>query len=198
MKSIVLASIATLAMAGAAVAQESSTGVNWSDSRVELNTNFDGDNSIAARTGVQLWGYSSYVEGSISNGRRGNDFELEAGQGFDLGPVRLDTTLGYTWGATNGAQLLGFGDANEWGDVDLEADIVAEPGIIGGEYAWIGADVEFDGLLDFDWTGGDFGVGYQLDITNNTYVDANLSWDFDTDFAVADSAELNVGVGFKF
>ena len=55
MKSIVLASIATLAMAGAAVAQEASTGVNWTDSRVELNTNFDGDNSIAARTGVQLW-----------------------------------------------------------------------------------------------------------------------------------------------
>jgi len=197
MKSIVLAAVAAVSFAGAAVAQES-TNLNLSDSRIELNTNFNGDNAFSARTGVQIYGYESFVEGTISNGRRGNDYEIEAGQALDLGPVRLDATAGYTWGASNGADMLGFGDNNTWGDVDVEADIVAEPGLIGNEYMWIGADIEVDGLLDYTWTGGDFGVGYTLDVTENTFVDTSVSWGFDDDFAVDSDPELNVGVGFKF
>ena len=197
MKSIVLAAVAAVSFAGAAVAQESSN-LNLSDSRIELNTNFNGDNAFSARTGVQIYGYESFVEGTISNGRRGNDYEIEAGQALDLGPVRLDATAGYTWGASNGADMLGFGDNNTWGDVDVEADIVAEPGLIGNEYMWIGADIEVDGLLDYTWTGGDFGVGYTLDVTENTFVDTSVSWGFDDDFAVDSDPELNVGVGFKF
>lgn len=197
MKSFVLAAVAAVSFAGAAVAQESSN-LNLSDSRIELNTNFNGDNAFSARTGVQIYGYESFVEGTISNGRRGNDYEIEAGQALDLGPVRLDATAGYTWGATNGADLFGFGDTNTWGDVDVEADIVGQPGLIGNEYVWIGADIEVDGLLDYTWTGGDFGVGYTIDVTENTFVDTSVSWGFDDSFAVDSDPELNVGVGFKF
>lgn len=196
MKSLIIAAVAAVSFAGAAAAQES--GLNLSDSRVELNTNFDGSNAFSARTGATIYGYESFVEGTISNGRRGNDFEIEAGQALDLGPVRLDATLGYSWGATSGDNLIGFGDENTWGDVDLEADVVFEPGFVGGEYVWIGADIEVDGVLDYGWTGGDFGVGYNFDITENTYVDVSVAWAYDTEWQVDGEAELNVGVGFKF
>ena len=198
MKSIVMAAVATLAFAGVATAQESN--VNWSDSRVELNTDFDGSNSLEARTGVTLWGYESYGQVTVSGARRDTlDVDVELGQGFNLGDVvSLDATIGYTWGGSDDSNILGFGDTRTWGTVDAGAELVVAPGFIGGEYIFATAEVELPGVLDYDFAGGEVGAGYKFDLTPRSYLDASVSWDYDSDFAVAADRKLNLGVGFKF
>lgn len=198
MKSIVMAAIATLALAGTAVAQESN--VNWSDSRVELNTDFDGSNSLEARTGITLWGYESYGQVTVSGARRDTlDVDVELGQGFNFGEVvSLDATIGYTWGGSDGTNIIGFGDTRTWGTVDAGAELTVSPGLIGGEYVFASAEMELPGVLDYDFTGGEVGAGYVFNLTERSYLDASVSWAYDDEFNLGADRALNLGVGFKF
>lgn len=171
--------------------------IDFADSFVELNTNLNGTNNLTLGSAVTLGNVSStYAEGTITNSGAGNDFSVGLGQEVRLGALDFDVTGTYTWGASGG-DIVGFGDNNEWGDLDLRGEFVLAPNALQGGYVFTGVDLAVDGILDFEWTGGDIGAGFQWDFTEQTYLDANVSWGYDSDFDFTER-QVQVGVGFRF
>ena len=128
---------------------------------------------------------------------------------MDLGFASLDTSIGYAWGATSGADLIGRGDGNTWGDVTLDPTLMITPGIIGGEYVWVGGsmDLASDGEIAVGWGGASYGIGYSHALNDKASVSVSYGWSVDIvddgdDATVNDwtttADGLKVGVGFKF
>lgn len=193
MKYILVSLAGMVALAGAASADT----IDFADSFVELNTNLNGTNNLTLGSAVTFGDLSStYAEGTVTNGVAGNDFMVGLGQEVSLGPVTFDATGTYTWGASGG-DIVGWGENNVWGDLGIRGEFLLAPDALQGGYFFTGIDIAVDGILDFEWLGGDVGVGFQWDFTEQTYLDANVSWGYDDDFDFTDR-RLQIGVGFRF
>lgn len=196
MKNVLLAIAAVLTFCGMSSVAYAQF-IDFADSYVELDTNFDGNNEFTAGSAITVAGVAStFGEFTVDNHSLGNDFSVGLGQRFDLGPVEFDATAEYTWGASGG-DIVGWGTNNVWGDTTVSGQATVAPESLGGAYAFASVDVDIEGPLDWDWTGGDLGVGYQLDFTERTYLKGEVAWGYDPDFEFTDR-ELNVGVGFRF
>jgi hypothetical protein len=82
------------------------------------------------------------------------------------------------------------------------------PGIIGGEYVWVGGsmDLASDGAIAVGWGGASYGIGYSHDLNDRASI--GVSWGWSVDVVEDELTEVNdwvttadgmkIGVGFKF
>ena len=210
MKYLISAILATT-VATAAIAQDTGESPLMSNATVGVSTDLEGnaDWTVGAELGIAGFGVDAEFVLSDLGTNAEDDYSVGVGTGMDLGFAELDTSVNYAWGATNGADLIGRGDGNTWGDLTLDPELKVTPGIIGGEYAWVGAsmDLASDGAIDLGWGGASYGVGYEHDLNERASVSMSYGWSVD----VVDDADpttvndwvttadgLKVGVGFKF
>ena len=197
MKRILVSAISTLAIASPALAQDVASApamapVTVTNTYVEIGTTFEDETVIALGTGIGAGPVSAYAELS---GSTSGDFKARAFTDAEFSKIRISPGLNYHWGKSGG-DLVGFGDENVWGDVTADMEVSINPGIVGGEYAFANSAVGFDGW-SLDWNGGDFGVGYKLDLAENVYVDGRVSWSYDDQFESGDRRFI-AGFGLKF
>lgn len=190
MKRYIVSFISTLFVSGAAVAQEAPMTVT--NTYVEIGTTFEDETLIALGTGIGAGPVSAYAELS---GTTNSEFQARAYTDAEFGKFKITPGLNYTWGESGG-DLIGFGEGNEWGDVTADMEVSIHPGLIGGEYAFANTSVGFDGW-SLDWDGGEVGAGYKLDIADNVYLDARMSWSYDDQFESGDR-RIVAGIGLKF
>jgi len=131
-----ISAIVALAVATPAIAQEgASESALMSNATVGVSTDLEGnaDWSLGAELGIAGFGVDAGFTLSDRGDNTADDYSIGLGTGMDLGFASLDTSVNYAWGATNGADLIGRGDGNTWGDVTLDPTLSITPGIIGGE-----------------------------------------------------------------
>jgi len=212
MKYLISAIMATM-VAAPAIAQDAADNGSalMSNATVGVSTDLEGnaDWTVGAELGIAGFGVDA---GFTLNDRGDNaedDYAISLGTGMDLGFASLDTSIDYAWGATSGADLIGRGDGNTWGDVTLNPTLNITPGIIGGEYVWVGGsmDLASDGEIAVGWGGASYGIGYSHDLNDKASVSVSYGWSVDVvddgdDATVNDwtttADGLKVGVGFKF
>jgi len=182
--------IASLFVAGAAVAQDSPVTVG--NTYVELGTTFENETLLSIGTGVGAGAVSAY--GELSGSTDGN-FQARAYTDAEFGSFKITPGLNYHWGA-DGGDLVGFGENNEWGDVTGDLEVSIHPGLVGGEYVFANTAVGLDGW-SLDWAGGEVGAGYKLDLAENVYLDGRVSWSYDDQFESGDRRFV-AGFGLKF
>jgi len=211
MKYLISAIMATM-VAAPAIAQDAADNGSalMSNATVGVSTDLEGnaDWTVGAELGIAGFGVDA---GFTLNDRGDNtedDYAISLGTGMDLGFASLDTSVSYAWGATSGADLIGRGDGNTWGDVTLNPTLNITPGIIGGEYVWVGGsmDLASDGAIAFGWGGASYGIGYSHDLNDRASV--GVSWGWSVDVVEDELTEVNdwvttadgmkIGVGFKF
>ena len=210
MKYLISAILATT-VATAAIAQDTGDSPLMSNATVGVSTDLEGnaDWTVGAELGIAGFGVDAGFTLNDRGDNAADDYSIGVGTGMDLGFAALDTSINYAWGATNEANLIGRGDGNTWGDLTLDPELTISPGIIGGEYAWVGAsmDLASDGGISLGWGGASYGVGYEHDLNERASVSMSYGWSVD----VVDDADpttvndwvttadgLKVGVGFKF
>jgi hypothetical protein len=206
-----ISAIVALAVATPAIAQEgASESALMSNATVGVSTDLEGnaDWSLGAELGIAGFGVDAGFTLSDRGDNTADDYSIGLGTGMDLGFASLDTSVNYAWGATNGADLIGRGDGNTWGDVTLDPELKLTPGIIGGEYVWVGAsmDLASAGAIDVGWGGASYGVGYSHDLNDRASVSMSYGWSVDVvedatttvNDWVTTADGLKVGVGFKF
>jgi hypothetical protein len=182
-----------------------------SNATVGVSTDLEGnaDWTVGAELGIAGFGVDAGFTLNDRGDNAADDYSIGVGTGMDLGFAALDTSINYAWGATNEANLIGRGDGNTWGDLTLDPELTISPGIIGGEYAWVGAsmDLASDGGIALGWGGASYGVGYEHDLNERASVSMSYGWsvdvvDDDDPLTVNDwvttADGLKVGVGFKF
>jgi len=212
MKYLISAIMATM-VAAPAIAQDAADNGSalMSNATVGVSTDLEGnaDWTVGAELGIAGFGVDA---GFTLNDRGDNaedDYAISLGTGMDLGFASLDTSVSYAWGATSGADLIGRGDGNTWGDVTLNPTLNITPGIIGGEYVWVGGsmDLASDGEIAVGWGGASYGIGYTHELNERASVGVSWGWSVDVvddldDTTVNDwvtsSDGMKIGVGFKF
>jgi len=211
MKYLISAIVATV-VAAPAIAQDAADNGSalMSNATVGVSTDLEGnaDWTVGAELGIAGFGVDA---GFTLNDRGDNaedDYAISLGSGMDLGFASLDTSISYAWGATSGADLIGRGDGNTWGDVTLNPTLNITPGIIGGEYVWVGGsmDLASDGAIDVGWGGASYGIGYTHDLNDRASIGVSWGWSVDvvedelTDVNdwVTTADGMKIGVGFKF
>jgi hypothetical protein len=207
-----ISAIVALAVATPAIAQEgASESALMSNATVGVSTDLEGnaDWSLGAELGIAGFGVDAGFTLSDRGDNTADDYSIGLGTGMDLGFASLDTSVNYAWGATNGADLIGRGDGNTWGDVTLDPELKLTPGIIGGEYVWVGAsmDLASAGAIDVGWGGASYGVGYSHDLNERASVGISYGWSVDVvddndattvNDWVTTADGMKIGVGFKF
>jgi hypothetical protein len=209
MKYLISAILATT-VATTAIAQDTGDSPLMSNATVGVSTDLEGnaDWTVGAELGIAGFGVDAGFTLNDRGDNAADDYSVGVGTGMDLGFAALDTSINYAWGATNGADLIGRGDDNTWGDLTLDPELTVSPGIIGGEYAWVGAsmDLASDGAIALGWGGASYGVGYEHDLNERASIGISYGWSVDvvedelTDVNnwVTTNDGLKVGVGFKF
>ena len=205
---IVAMSVATPAIAQDAAGNESALASN---ATIGVSTDLEGnaDWTVGAELSIAGFGVDAGFTLSDRGDNTADDYAISLGTGMDLGFASLDTSIGYAWGATSGADLIGRGDGNTWGDVTLDPTLMITPGIIGGEYVWVGGsmDLASDGEIAVGWGGASYGIGYSHALNDKASVSVSYGWSVDIvddgdDATVNDwtttADGLKVGVGFKF
>ena len=205
---IVAMSVATPAIAQDAAGNESALASN---ATIGVSTDLEGnaDWTVGAELGIAGFGVDAGFTLSDRGDNAADDYAISLGTGMDLGFASLDTSIGYAWGATSGADLIGRGAGNTWGDVTIDPTLMITPGIIGGEYVWVGGsmDLASDGEIAVGWGGASYGIGYEHALNDKASVSVSYGWSVDVvddgdDTTVNDwtttADGLKVGVGFKF
>lgn len=205
---IVALTVATPAIAQDAVDNGSALASN---ATIGVKTDLEGnaDWSLGAELGIAGFGVDAGFTLKDRGDNAADDYSIGLGTGMDLGFASLDTSINYAWGATSGADLIGRGAGNTWGDVTLDPTLKVTPGIIGGEYMWLGGsmDLASDGEIAVGWGGASYGIGYSHALNDKASVSVSYGWSVDVvddgdDTTVNDwtttADGLKVGVGFKF
>lgn len=180
MKHFVALAAAAVA-ATAAVAQERTVSL----SRV------DGVDTLSAGAGlsfsnVDFNGAVSWSDAGDWSATMSNSLSL---YGFSVSPY-----ASYAWGNDAG-DIVGWGDDNEWGSISVGAEAGYEPGVIGGEYLFIGAGYGIGETFDFE--GGSYGIGYGVDLAQNISLDGRMTWGYDSDFTIGEPVVgLSLGLSF--
>jgi len=181
-----------------------------SNATVGVATDLEGnaDWTVGAELGIAGFGVDAGFTLNDRGDNTADDYSISMGTGMDLGFASLDTSVSYAWGATNGADLIGRGDGNTWGDVSLNPTLNITPGIIGGEYVWVGAsmDLASAGAIDVGWGGASYGFGYSHDLNERASVGISYGWSVDVvedplttvNDWVTTADGMKIGVGFKF
>ena len=208
-----ISAIVALAVATPAIAQDATDNGSALASNATLGVSTDLEGNANWTLGAELGIAGFGVDAGFTLNDRGDnaadDYSIGLGTGMDLGFASLDTSIDYAWGATSGADLIGRGDGNTWGDVTLNPTLNITPGIIGGEYIWLGGsmDLASDGEIAVGWGGASYGIGYSHALNDKAYVSVSYGWSVDIvddgdDTTVNDwtttADGLKVGVGFKF
>jgi len=211
MKYLISAIMATM-VAAPAIAQDAAGNESalMSNATIGVKTDLEGnaDWSLGAELGIAGFGVDAGFTLKDRGDNDADDYKISLGTGMDLGLASLDTSIDYAWGASGG-DLIGRGDGNTWGDVTLNPTLKVTPGIIGGEYAWVGGsmDLASDGEIAVGWGGASYGVGYSHALNDKASVSVSYGWSVDVvddgdDATVNDwtttADGLKVGVGFKF
>jgi hypothetical protein len=209
MKYLISAILATT-VATTAIAQDTGDSPLMSNATVGVSTDLEGnaDWTVGAELGIAGFGVDAGFTLNDRGDNAADDYSVGVGTGMDLGFAALDTSINYAWGATNGADLIGRGDDNTWGDLTLDPELTVSPGIIGGEYVWVGAsmDLASAGEIALGWGGASYGVGYEHDLNERASIGISYGWSVDVvedeltevNNWVTTNDGLKVGVGFKF
>jgi hypothetical protein len=209
MKYLISAILATT-VATAAIAQDTGDSPLMSNATVGVSTDLEGnaDWTVGAELGIAGFGVDAGFTLNDRGDNAADDYSIGVGTGMDLGFAALDTSINYAWGATSGADLIGRGDDNTWGDLTLDPELTVSPGIIGGEYVWVGASMGLAsaGEIDLGWGGASYGVGYEHDLNDRASINMSYGWSVDVtedeltevNNWVTTADGLKVGVGFKF
>ena len=209
MKYLISAILATV-VAAPAIAQDASESALMSNATVGVSRDLEGnaDWTVGAELGIAGFGVDAGFTLSDRGDNAEDDYSIGVGTGMDLGFAALDTSINYAWGATSGADLIGRGDDNTWGDLTLDPELTVSPGIIGGEYVWVGASMGLAsaGEIDLGWGGASYGVGYEHDLNDRASISMSYGWSVDVvedeltevNNWVTTADGLKVGVGFKF
>ena len=207
-----ISAIVAMSVAAPAIAQDATgnDGALMSNATIGVKTDLEGnaDWTVGAELGIAGFGVDAGFTLKDRGDNDADDYKIGLGTGMDLGFASLDTSIDYAWGASGG-DLIGRGDGNTWGDVTLNPTLKVTPGIIGGEYAWVGGsmDLASDGEIAVGWGGASYGVGYSHALNDKASVSVSYGWSVDVvddgdDTTVNDwtttADGLKVGVGFKF
>jgi hypothetical protein len=207
-----ISAIVALAVATPAIAQDAAGNESalMSNATIGVKTDLEGnaDWTVGAELGIAGFGVDAGFTLKDRGDNDADDYKISLGTGMDLGLASLDTSIDYAWGASGG-DLIGRGDGNTWGDVTLNPTLKVTPGIIGGEYAWVGGsmDLASDGEIAVAWGGASYGVGYSHALNDKASVSVSYGWSVDVvddgdDATVNDwtttADGLKVGIGFKF
>ncbi len=208
-----ISAIVAMSVAAPAIAQDATDNGSAlaSNATIGVSTDLEGnaDWTVGAELGIAGFGVDAGFTLNDRGDNAADDYSISLGTGMDLGFASLDTSIDYAWGATSGADLIGRGDGNTWGDVTLNPTLNITPGIIGGEYIWLGGsmDLASDGEIAVGWGGASYGIGYSHALNDKAYVSVSYGWSVDIvddgdDTTVNDwtttADGLKVGVGFKF
>ena len=211
MKYLISAIMATVVAAPAIAQDAAGNDALMSNATVSVSTDLEGnaDWTVGAELGIAGFGVDAGFTLNDRGDNAADDYSIGLGTGMDLGFASLDTSISYAWGATSGADLIGRGDGNTWGDVTLNPTLNITPGIIGGEYVWVGGsmDLASDGEIAVGWGGASYGVGYSHALNDKASVSVSYGWSVDVvddgdDTTVNDwtttADGMKIGVGFKF
>ena len=208
-----ISAIVAIVVAAPAIAQDAAGNESalMSNATVGVSTDLEGnaDWTVGAELGIAGFGVDAGFTLNDRGDNAADDYSIGLGTGMDLGFASLDTSIDYAWGATSGADLIGRGDGNTWGDVTLNPTLNITPGIIGGEYVWVGGsmDLASDGEIAVGWGGVSYGIGYSHYLNDKASVSVSYGWSVDVvddgdDTTVNDwtttADGLKVGVGFMF
>ena len=206
-----ISAIVAMSVAVPAVAQDAGESPLMSNATVGVSTDLEGnaDWTVGAELGIAGFGVDAGFTLNDRGDNAADDYSVGLGTGLDLGFASLDTSVNYAWGATNGANLIGRGDGNTWGDLTSSTTAKLSPGLIGGEYVYVGAnmDIASDGEIALGWGGASYGFGYKHDLNERASVSVSYGWSVDVvddgdDTTVNDwtttADGMKIGVGFKF
>ena len=208
-----ISAIVAMTVAAPAIAQDATDNGSALASNATLGVSTDLEGNANWTLGAELGIAGFGVDAGFTLNDRGDnaadDYSIGLGTGMDLGFASLDTSIDYAWGATSGADLIGRGAGNTWGDVTLNPTLNITPGIIGGEYIWLGGsmDLASDGEIAVGWGGASYGIGYSHELNDKASVSVSYGWSVDVvddgdDTTVNDwtttADGMKIGVGFKF
>ena len=208
-----ISAIVAMTVAAPAIAQDATDNGSALASNATLGVSTDLEGNANWTLGAELGIAGFGVDAGFTLNDRGDnaadDYSIGLGTGMDLGFASLDTSIDYAWGATSGADLIGRGAGNTWGDVTLNPTLNITPGIIGGEYIWLGGsmDLASDGEIAVGWGGASYGIGYSHALNDKASVSVSYGWSVDVvddgdDTTVNDwtttADGMKIGVGFKF
>ena len=208
-----ISAIVAMTVAAPAIAQDAADNgpALASNATLGVSTDLEGNANwtLGAELGIAGFGVDAGFTLNDRGDNAADDYSIGLGTGADLGFASLDTSIDYAWGATSGADLIGRGDGNTWGDVTLNPTLNITPGIIGGEYIWLGGsmDLASDGEIAVGWGGASYGIGYSHALNDKASVSVSYGWSVDVvddgdDTTVNDwtttADGMRIGVGFKF
>ena len=208
-----ISAIVAMTVAAPAIAQDATDNGSALASNATLGVSTDLEGNANWTLGAELGIAGFGVDAGFTLNDRGDnaadDYSIGLGTGMDLGFASLDTSIDYAWGATSGADLIGRGAGNTWGDVTLNPTLNITPGIIGGEYIWLGGsmDLASDGEIAVGWGGASYCIGYSHALNDKASVSVSYGWSVDVvddgdDTTVNDwtttADGMKIGVGFKF
>ena len=207
-----ISAIVAMSVAAPAIAQDAAgNDALMSNATIGVATDLEGnaDWTVGAELGIAGFGVDAGFTLNDRGDNAADDYSISLGSGMDLGFASLDTSIDYAWGATSGADLIGRGAGNTWGDVTLNPTLNITPGIIGGEYVWVGGsmDLASDGEIAVGWGGASYGVGYSHALNDKASVSVSYGWSVDVvddgddttvNNWVTSSDGMKIGVGFKF
>lgn len=214
MKKLILGVVAVAAIPSMSMAQEAAAPAPWSNAYVNVSTSLEGTADWVVGSEVNLAGVGGYAQLTYKDrvdaaGDPADDYAITLGTSTSLGMISLGTGVSYEWGSTSGADLIGRGDGNTWGDLTSSTTAKLSPGLIGGEYVYVGAstDIASDGEIALGWGGASYGFGYKHDLNERASVSVSYGWSVDVvddgdDTTVNDwtttADGMKIGVGFKF
>ena len=214
MKKLILGVVAVAAIPSMSMAQEAAAPAPWSNAYVNVSTSLEGTADWVVGSEVNLAGVGGYAQLTYKDrvdavGDPADDYAITLGSSTSLGMISLGTGVSYEWGSTSGADLIGRGDGNTWGDLTSSTTAKLSPGLIGGEYVYVGAsmDIASDGEIALGWGGASYGFGYKHELNERASVSVSYGWSVDVvddgdDTTVNDwtttADGMKIGVGFKF
>lgn len=214
MKKLILGVVAVAAIPSMSMAQEAAAPAPWSNAYVNVSTSLEGTADWVVGSEVNLAGVGGYAQLTYKDrvdaaGDPADDYAITLGSSASLGMISLGTGVSYEWGSTSGADLIGRGDGNTWGDLTSSTTAKLSPGLIGGEYVYVGAsmDIASDGEIALGWGGASYGFGYKHELNERASVSVSYGWSVDVvddgdDTTVNDwtttADGMKIGVGFKF
>tara|TARA_S200002703_G_scaffold40851_2_gene35528 strand:+ start:1649 stop:2296 length:648 start_codon:yes stop_codon:yes gene_type:complete len=215
MKKLLLGMTALVAVSSTAMAQEAAAPApSLTNAYVGVSTSLEGTADWTLGSEINLSGLNGYGELKYKDrvdaaGDPADDYVVTLGSKLSVAGLGLKTGVSYEWGATSGADLIGRGAGNTWGDLTSNTEFSVSPGVIGGEFVWLGATMNLAsaGEIDLGWGGANYGFGYKHDLNERASISASYGWnvsvvddgdDTTVNDWVTESTGLKLGVGFKF
>jgi hypothetical protein len=183
MKKLILGVVAIAAIPSMSMAQEAAAPAPWSNAYVNVSTSLEGTADWVVGSEINVAGVGGYAQLTYKDrvdaaGDAADDYAITLGSSASLGMISLGTGVSYEWGSTSGADLIGRGDGNTWGDLTSSTTAKLSPGLIGGEYVYVGAnmDIASDGEIALGWGGASYGFGYKHDLNERASVSVSYGW----------------------